>query len=143
VINNELANIYLVQGKVKEARDFLSQQIKFFQEVGNLTKQVSSLYGLALCCYSLKQYDEAIKIYQSCLELSRSLKNEEMLFHTFNELGNITFFQKNWNQAAEYYQRALELAQHLSDVSNSIGITINLANVLQEQGDSLSAGLYL
>jgi tetratricopeptide (TPR) repeat protein len=143
VLNNELANIYINQKRFREAKEILIQQSKFYEEIGQLQKQASALYGLSLCCYSLQEYEEALRIYQSCAELSRKVKNEELLFHVFNELGNIAFVQKDWNQAFEHYNHALELAQHLSDINNSIGITINLALVLQKLGDNNSAGLYL
>jgi serine/threonine protein kinase/tetratricopeptide (TPR) repeat protein len=143
VLNNDLPNIYINQKKFGEAKKVLALQTKFYEEIGELQKQAYALYGLALCCYHLQEYEEALKNYQSCAEISRKIKNEELLFHVFNELGNISFVQKDWNHAVDHYNHALELAQHLSAINNSIGITINLALVMKNLGDFQGARVYL
>ncbi len=143
VLNNELANIYLAQGKIEKARDFLQVQADFAEQTSQLTRQAHALYGLAHCHYALDEFSEAIKVYQACAKLSRQIKSEELLFHTFNELGNIAYLQKNWSEASENYHHALELAEHLADINSSVGIAINLAMLLQRQGDAPNAKLYL
>jgi hypothetical protein len=142
-LNNELASIYLAQGKWAPAKSLFKELEKFFGEIGNHSKQAYSLYGWAEACYGLKEYEEAAQTYHDCAKLSRGIKNEELLFHTFNGLGNIAFFQKNWEGAARYYQEALDLAQHHASLDSTVAIAINLSLVLRLQGDYGSAQLYL
>ncbi len=143
VLNSELPYIYLAQGKLAEAKELFFNYHQFFAQIGNLQKESYALYGLALCSFSLKEFEAATHICEKCGELCRKTNNKELLFHVFNELGNMAYEQKDWSKASEEYRHALELAQYLSDIHSSIGIAINLALVLHRQGDSSGAGLYL
>jgi len=143
VLNNELANIYLAQGKIEKAKNILLSQAAFAEKTGQLSRQAHALYGLAHCHYLQDEFAEAIKVYQACAKLSRQIKSEELLFHTFNEMGNIAYLQKDWVRASENYHHAMDLAEHLGDVNSSVGIAINLGMLLQLQGDSPNAKLYL
>jgi tetratricopeptide (TPR) repeat protein/tRNA A-37 threonylcarbamoyl transferase component Bud32 len=143
VQNNELASIYMAQGKKKEAKALFQAQTDFYQEIKNFNKKAYAIHGWAESCYGLSEFEESEKMYQSCVELARKLKNEELLFHAFNGLGNIAYSRKDWTHCVEYYRRALELAQHHSDSNSSVAIAINLAIVFRHQGDSASAYLYL
>ncbi len=143
VLNNEIATIYLSQRKPELAQPLFQEQAGFFGQIRNLSKQAYALYGWAETFYALKNYDEAVQKYHACANLSREIKNEELLFHTFNGLGNIAYFQKDWERAANYYQEALELAQHNASLDSTVGIAINLAMVLRFQGDYGQSQMYL
>jgi tetratricopeptide (TPR) repeat protein len=143
ILNNELGSIYLAKGELEKSKNYFSAMTSFCSEISDLNRKVFATYGCAESCLLLNDLEGALPLYQSCVELSRILKNEELLFHAFNGLGNIAFSQKNWALAAQHYQNALELAQHSADVDSSIGIAINLAHVLRLQKDYTSSGLYL
>jgi len=143
VLNNEIAIIFLSQRKPELAKPLFQEQAGFFEEMGHVTKQAYALYGWAESLNALKNYDEAVQKYHACAHLSRDLKNEELLFHTFNGLGNIAYYQQDWERAAKYYQEALDLAQHQASLDSTVGIAINLAMVLRFQGDYGQSQMYL
>jgi tetratricopeptide (TPR) repeat protein len=143
VLNNELPSLLLYLNKKEEAKAFFIEQNSFLEKIGNKAKRADALYGWAESAYSLKEFEEAIQKYQECVDLSREIKNEELLFHAFNGLGNIAYVQSDYEAAIRYYQNALELAQHYGDVDSSVGIAINLSLVFRLQGDLGSAQLTL
>jgi tetratricopeptide (TPR) repeat protein len=143
VVNNELGAVYLAKGRSKEAKSFFQADSAFYQASGDLTKRALAIYGWAESCCHLQQFVEAEKIYEFCVDLSRELKNEELLFHAYAGLGNIAYFQERWDLCVDYYERALELAQRQLHSDYHFAMSINLAIAHRHLKDYSSARMYL
>lgn len=143
VLNNELPTIFLSMKDADRAKNLFQADASFYQAIGNTTKRAYCIYGWAESCCALQQFDEAANIYRFCIDLSRELKNEELLLHAYTGLGNIAYFKKDWKTCLEHYQHSLELAQHRLHSDYSIAISINIAIVFRHLHDLENAELYL
>ncbi len=143
VVNNELGAVFLAKGQAEEAKSCFQGDAAFYQASGDLTKRALAIYGWAESCCALQQFVEAGKIYEFCVDLSRELKNEELLFHAYSGLGNIAYFQGKWDLCVDYYSRALELAQRQLHTDYNFAMSINLAIAYRHLKDYSSARIYL
>jgi tetratricopeptide (TPR) repeat protein len=100
-----------------------SAALSFFQKaVEKDPKNVNYLTELAMTHYRLKNYDEAIKVYDKLIEIDGGNGSSYD-----NRIGNIYWIEKQYDRAEFYFRRAIEKNPRLS-VSYS-----NLAIMLSEE----------
>ncbi|MCP4105041.1 MAG: tetratricopeptide repeat protein [Desulfobacteraceae bacterium] len=96
----------------------------------------------------LKQYSEAEKYYQKVLALSKNLENNDekqkqtLISSGYSQLGYVAQEQRQWQQAEEYYKKALKITVESDQYRVSL-IHHNLGMVTIEQQQWQQAEEYL
>ena len=72
--------------------------------------EVSIYYRAAQCHYQLGEYDAAVTMIERLLESAQSDSSPITDYRVYDILGNAEFALARYNDAAEHYQKALELA---------------------------------
>jgi tetratricopeptide (TPR) repeat protein len=117
--------------------------------VGQLGSEFARVIGdIALRQLSLKQYADAEASLQKKLKLVEQLEHIEeqergrMKAMTYHNLGMVAQGQRQWEQAGQYYQQALQICMESNDRYNQARIYHQLGMVAQEQRQWEQAGQY-
>jgi tetratricopeptide (TPR) repeat protein len=96
--------------------------------------------------FSLKQYPAAEASYKKALELVNQLENEELRgkgsASVYHQLGYVAQEQRQWAQAEQYYQRALQIYIDFNDRSAQARTYHQLGCVAQAQRQWAQAEAY-
>jgi tetratricopeptide (TPR) repeat protein len=122
LIGTYLGVLFYLKGRVEDAGDFLSRY--------RLSTPLKEPLDFFLGCIShdLGVYEKAVKSFNHALSFDP--KSEE----TFLMLGNSYFKMKNYKDALNSYQKAVELSPHYSSAWK------NAATAFQYLGDPVKAG---
>jgi tetratricopeptide (TPR) repeat protein len=139
-IKNNLAVIYRQTGQIKQARHLNQKPLKILTDIGGSGELIAILIERARL-YTLKgRLNEAISIYQNCLELSRNVVEDsqsEVIQHQatiLHNLANIYLIQEQFYKAIPLYRRSLELKEYIGDIQG-YSVTLNsLAFMYTTQG---------
>jgi tetratricopeptide (TPR) repeat protein len=126
------------EGKNKSVYSFLDFQ-GFYRQNAQLYEQViagsqreqdcyrKSLSLVAICYYSLAQYEKAITYHQQSLEIEEEIGNRQGVARS---LGNLGLCYKNLGQ----YEKAIAYHQQNNDISEEIGFRLGVAYSLGNLG---------
>jgi CHAT domain-containing protein len=107
-----LGSVYLHSKEITNAQNVLNQAITISTQAGDTINQAKCLNNLAMCYYP-SQPDVVEKLLLSADNLLNTFyKNKAHLYRTeiHSNLGNLHFDKKEYLQAAEKYQQAIEHA---------------------------------
>ncbi len=99
--------------------------------------------------FNLKRYVEAELSYQEVLKLVSQLEHldkkecSRLKAGIFHQLGNLAQEQRQWQQAEQYYQQALQIEIEYNDRYSQASAYHQLGSVAQEQRQWQQAGEYL
>lgn len=100
---NNLAAVYLAQEKYTESRWFHLQAVKVATMGGNNAEDLSySLYQLGKIKKILKEYDLAIRDYNTAASYAKQSGDEWLRMHIFDDLGDIYIQTKDYVNASAY-----------------------------------------
>lgn len=102
--------------------------------IGNLKS------GVALSTLSF--YNLAIDKYTKSQEYGIKLNQEYILSLTYNNIGNIYWFQKKYSLARQYYHKALQLAKNNKNQRFITGLYLNLGLVSSSDATADSSQFY-
>lgn len=85
--------------------------------------------GLAMMYQSQSEYKKAALFYKEGISFAEKLDNKPMMAQAYNGFGNLFAIQKQMDQAAEYFNKALEISKELKDNRKVSVILMNLANI--------------
>jgi tetratricopeptide (TPR) repeat protein len=99
------------------------------------------IHGLDEVYRAQGNYEKLIKLYHRALDI-RSKEHDGVkstdVYKTYNDLGELYLYLKDYKSAEESYQNALRVVQSVSEKNQSsvlvVNSLINLANVYSEQG---------
>ncbi|UJR19815.1 hypothetical protein I4U23_022948 [Adineta vaga] len=82
----------------------------------------------------LKQYDQALALYEMSLELRGTVESDKAT--TYNNIGTLYYELKKKDRAKEYYQKALEACNTQENNNEELIATLhgNIAGILNDQG---------
>jgi tetratricopeptide (TPR) repeat protein len=130
MITNNLAVIYRQIGQINQAILFNKKALKMLQEIGEVGGLIAVLIERARL-YSLQgQLNEAVSIYQKCLELSRNVVKDiqgyliEHQATILHNLANIYSRQMWFYEAIPLYEHSLELKEYMGDIQG-YSVTLN------------------
>ncbi len=134
-----LGSVYAILGDFDSAFEHLRQAIARFETIGARADLMTSLGELGLAYDDGGDSQNAIANYRKAYDLAvaRDRKSAEARF-----AGNmaLTFIKANqWDHAAEWNQRALELARALDAADTLPYLERNRAQIAQGRGDSRAA----
>jgi tetratricopeptide (TPR) repeat protein len=67
--------------------------------------------NIGMCCYELKNYDQALKYHQQFLNIFSETKDALKVASGYQELGKIYCATHNYDQALDCYSKSLELSE--------------------------------
>ncbi|WP_139113047.1 tetratricopeptide repeat protein [Mucilaginibacter sp. PPCGB 2223] len=117
---------YYYQTKQVEALKYYLVAQKIYQDANNqdgVAKVTNNIGNL----YRESDYDEAIKNYESALNVALKVKDEDLIATIYLNFGSIYYRKKNLNKALEYYEMSNVLFKKLNN-------TVNLIQCLQNKG---------
>jgi tetratricopeptide (TPR) repeat protein len=110
------------------------------KRVGLLGEEFIRIFGtVAIRQLKLRQYTEADAAFQEVLKLADELEGLDEIERgrlkatTYHNLGNVAQEQRQWPQAEQYYQQALQIYIEFNDRYEQASTYHQLGNVAQEQ----------
>ena len=117
---------------------------------GSLSDKFIRIFGtIATRLRKLRQYTEAETAYQEVLTLATQIGNIDekergkLMATTYHNLGMVAEEQRQWEQAEQYYQQALQIKMEYNDRYAQAGTYHQLGIVAQEQQQWEQARDYL
>jgi len=136
-----IAAVYDGQGLLTESLRYYYEGLKIFERNQDFKRMVIVLYNASLINYKAHNYYDCIRDFESGLKafekISADSATGEIKFHImsgWNTVGLAQSRMKNWNQALEAYQHALNVA---SEINNPFWVALingNRANSLIQMG---------
>jgi tetratricopeptide (TPR) repeat protein len=122
-----VAHAVMLKGEYQQAIELLSR----IKEAPSTQISMADIkYDLAYCYLHLNELDKANDLFDECLEIAITGKDSIRMITIMNQLGTVTFKQKNYPIAIHYWKKAYDLASKAADVdpylvgeiANGIGI---------------------
>ncbi|MDX1386080.1 MAG: tetratricopeptide repeat protein, partial [bacterium] len=141
ITNNELGSAFLAQGQLKDAIQRLIDDLEFFAGLPDPFLEMKASYNLAEAYCRDGQYPEAFHAYERVSEIARRERQWDFLVRAYNGLGNTATLRGKKEEALDYYQRSLALAEYLRDYLSATTVAQNRGVILSELG-RLEEALY-
>jgi tetratricopeptide (TPR) repeat protein len=126
--------MHYLKGEYHVAHEQLAEAARLTEELGLATEraQISNNAGFAL--YRLGRLREAEQAFQQSVEIFRTFGALAALVSPYNGLGNVMLAQQRYDEAWDYYRRALLLAQEVGDRTNTGASHMHLGRCAALQG---------
>ena len=95
--------------------------------------QTRSIINLAIICQEASDYKKSSRYFIDGISMAEKIKDKKLMCQAYNSFANLFSLQRQFSQATEYYQRALELAKDMKDTLKTAVISMNVANVLHNE----------
>ncbi len=135
-----LGENYLKSGKYENALDHLLPIIE--NPNSNKILQAQSLTAVAQAYHKLGEINLAHDFGMRAVERREELNDKLGLLKDLYNLGTLFYYQDNYKEASEYYNRAYVLAQELNDSRYIYNTTSALGLISQELGQITEAVKY-
>ena len=148
IVNNDLGYCYLIAEQPKLAEETLRIDLAGLKNSGNKMRLTRCHFLLATCLRRLtRNFDEAVKHYQSAAGFARDHKDYDWLMRIYNGLA-ATYLdraqkksdQNLYKQALHYFQESLAFCQFIKQKEHNLDfetavIYLNLGNVYKDIGN--------
>lgn len=139
ILNNDLGQAYFYKGEYDKAIEVLKDDVVFFKKVENKRQLLRALYAMADSYRHLRKVERAETIFKQVIEVAKQIDDIGMLYRAYSGLGNVMNDNAFYEQSVGYFERALDLAIHLGNYNDVIGIMINLAIINSNLGNNKKA----
>lgn len=132
-----LANIYGMQGKIKEAFALDKEGIIVAEETNNELAK-SLFYDNMGNCYlygSPPDYPKAIEFFTRTLKIDSAFSNKKQMSDSYVNLGDVFFQQKKYAEAIPYLQRSIVLANESGYVQGKLKALQMLSAAYRQSGN--------
>ena len=126
-IDNNVANIYIIQGKLEEAIPKLKSANKTAITLNNKLLIVDTHLGLAKTYYTLENYNDATIHAEDALTLSMAIDNKVKLLTSLNIAAGIKLKKNDYATALPYLTQALKISNDHNIYENKIDVLNNLS----------------
>jgi tetratricopeptide (TPR) repeat protein len=113
---NDEGNAYQGAHRLSEARSSYEQAIMLAQNSGDQKCEMKVQGNFGACCWTEQKYQEA-RHYESALSLARALGDRRSEAMYLERLASANLVLQNVNDALEYYDLALKIAEELQDTN--------------------------
>jgi tetratricopeptide (TPR) repeat protein len=142
IINN-LANIFVQQGRVNIALNLFSQSLEITKRIRDLNGQAAILHNISNINIANKNFEEAIRNLDEIIQIDESQNNFLGKAKTFNSRANIYYEQDQFEKALEYFQKSFAIFKNQNDIQGQITALHNIVNIYQRQGNHQYARVIL
>ncbi len=127
------ADFRFKQGRLREAARLSGQAMVDAERVGERRALAVAMGVLDSCLVELGRPEEATHMAE-VLGLYEELGDQLYVAITLGNLGGVSFFESNWEQAADYFMRSAEAGKKAGDLAIAAIAHTNLAEVRVNQG---------
>ncbi len=120
---------YFEQINVDSASWYSNEAYKLSRETNSLYLKCRTSLGLAMMNQYLTDYKKSAQYFKEGITLAEKLGNKQLLAQAYNGFGNLFGIQKQFPQAAEYFNKALVIGKEINDTRKVSVILMNLANI--------------
>jgi tetratricopeptide (TPR) repeat protein len=138
---NNIGNIYAFKKDYEKALQYFQQSHLIFVETGDSIRIIGSLNNLGNVSSDLNMQEEALKYYNEAYDISTKLGKE--FADPVSNMGNIYLKKGEYDNAARYYLKALEMARHENDQFEQLNIYSSIGKVYSLAGNYKTAQTYL
>ena len=124
---SDLSFAYVFVGEIERGRAALSEVRAVWQSLGNLPMLADNLSNSALTSFYVGEYDEAIRLGEEALRLSRSIGNKWGQSHALGLTGYALQEIGRMGEALAAWESSVELGEQAGLVTVQIGIHTDLA----------------
>ncbi|MBO1053020.1 MAG: tetratricopeptide repeat protein [Dolichospermum sp. DET73] len=142
IINN-LANIFVQQGRVNIALNLFSQSLEITKRIRDFNGQAAILHNISNINIANKNFEEAIQNLDEIIQIDESQNNFLGKAKTFNSRANIYYEQDQFEKALEYFQKSFAIFKNQNDIQGQITALHNIVNIYQRQGNHKYARVIL
>jgi tetratricopeptide (TPR) repeat protein/tRNA A-37 threonylcarbamoyl transferase component Bud32 len=128
-------------GKLAEARSELEQAISKTETTGNLHQQIQGLLQLSVVAYSEGKTTESKDVSARAVDLARQNGIENLLTQGLTNLGTAHFVRQEYQDAEEYFKRALQISQEFKGHRNEARANLALAKLYVEMDRDLDIAM--
>ncbi len=154
---NNIGNVYRLQGKYKEALEYLQKALVIDHEIGDKSSEALSLNNIGNIYISQGAYDKSLEFYFKSLALRQEINDKNGIAISFNNIGLAYKNQGSYDKALEYYENSYQIFKEINDKKgiansfNNFGMTylhkgnsekaienyLNSLKIFEEIGDNL------
>ena len=110
-MSHNLGMIYAQLGEIEKSRDYLNKSSVIATEIGNLEVVAANKKTLGGLFFIQKDYERAIKEYESAWEMLTDMGNLNWQTHTAYDLAEVYAAINNVSKFWQYYNQGLALAE--------------------------------
>ena len=121
--------LFYLNDKLVEAKNIHLETYRLFTKLKDDYNKGRSLITLSATCMKLNELEEAQKYALEALEIGKKIKNTRLQAKANNQLFNLHFILKDYEQALFYIKRSEELFTDPNDPNSIIAIKSNIAGV--------------
>lgn len=126
------------EGKLEEARYILTFAAEQFLELDSLKSYSRSLNNIGTVHWHLGNYDKAFKFLFKSEKINDSIFHNPGLFLNYINLGNFKLKQHKFTESLVFYNRALDIAKMLNDISK-LSLIYGSISLIYSSVDSLNS----
>lgn len=98
-------------------------------ELNSLYLKTQTTILLAINAQHLAEYKKSAMYYREAIKLAENLNNKKLLSQVYNGFGNLFGIMKQFEQAEEYFNKAIIISKEINDTRKISVILMNLANI--------------
>ena len=118
-----------LQTNVDSSLFYANYGYKLAKETKNNFLQCRATIMLAIVNQNLSEYKKATAYFKEGIALAEKGNNKQLLAQGYNGFANMFALQKQFTQASEYFNKALEICKEIKDTSKVAVMLMNLANI--------------
>jgi non-specific serine/threonine protein kinase len=138
IIARSLYNLGLIEsmeGRYVEARSLFEQSLELFQELGfHNMEYIWPLTFLGDVDFNLNDLEGALRHYGQSISALRELKDRNFLAYVVRRMGQLKWYQGEYEKAALYCRESLTLNQELGDERGVIASISAFSGIATAQG---------
>jgi tetratricopeptide (TPR) repeat protein len=141
--NCQIAYIYYIQGKTKDALELIEDCIKIYNDTDDNEGLMIAYIMQGKLFLNLRKIDESETIIRKALQLATIAKSQQSMAECFQYLGRIYNYQKKNSEAIRYYKQGIAIAQVTGIPDLERGLYKDLASAYSENKQFKLANLAL
>jgi ATP/maltotriose-dependent transcriptional regulator MalT len=123
-VYNVFAKLYTGQGQLIKSNVYLERIRIYSKQTGNQHREAYCALGLAVNNYLQGLYEDVEGIFENVLVIARNIKDNYLELFVFSHLGNLYRDTGRYTEAANAYERALQLANSSSSFVRKMEILL-------------------
>lgn len=132
--NNNIANIHVHRGNIKEAIKYLTKALKIYESTGDKLGEQKVLSNIGNIHYDQQDYQTAYDYYTKSYKINQEKGFEKEKINNLNSLGNVYHMMNKIDSAETAYLGAIELLQKYPNKFDEALLYNNLGNLYYELG---------
>jgi signal transduction histidine kinase len=139
---NLLGNIAYQQKDFVKAEVYYDSALQLRQQLDLSILVSNTIFNLARVYEQTGRYDDALKFYQSDLNLATRLKNQRVLGLVYTNMGKLLTLKKDYPSAEKYLKQGQRLSLHFGQPIDVKENYLNFARLLKQSGRTAASNIY-